>query len=211
LGIGASSRLGVTPMGLPWDHPLAYTREFIAALVPLLAGDPADVDGSQVSAHAALTIDAPDTPLLLAALGPRMLELAGRTTAGTSVGQCGPRTIATHIAPRLRDAAAATGRPEPRIMALIRLCVTDAPNAARALAQHTARFYRTIPSYRKVQDIEGLDDPAELHLIGSWDRILDGLRSYAEAGVTDYRLEIAAPDANSRRASRDTLAAYLTT
>jgi 5,10-methylenetetrahydromethanopterin reductase len=211
LGIGASSRLGVTPMGMQWDHPLAYTREFIAALVPLLAGGQADVDGTQVTTHAALNIDAPDTPLLLAALGPRMLELAGRTTRGTSVGQCGPRTIATHIAPRLREAAAAAGRAAPRIMALIRICVTEAPDAAHALAKQTASFYRSIPSYRKVQDIEGLDDPAELHLIGSWDRVLDGLRSYAEAGVTDYRLEIAAPDASSRRASRDALAEYLTT
>jgi hypothetical protein len=96
-------------------------------------------------------------------------------------------------------------------MALIRICVTEAPDAAYALAKQTASFYRNIPSYRKVQDIEGLDDPAELHLIGSWDWVLDGLRSYAEAGVTDYRLEIAAPDAGSRRASRDALAEYLTT
>ena len=139
-----------------------------------------------------------------------MLDLAGRRVQGTSVGQCGPRTIATHIAPRLRAAAAAAGRPEPRIMALIRLCVTDDPGPAYALATETANWYRTVPSYATVQDMEGLDEPAQLHLIGSWERVLDGLHDYAEAGVTDYRLEIAAPDARSREASRAALAAYLT-
>lgn len=209
LGIGASSRQGVAPMGMEWDHPLAYTREFIDGLVPLLTGRQADVDGSQVTTHAALNIDAADTPLLLAALGPRMLELAGRATQGTSVGQCGPRTIAAHVAPRLREAADVAGRPAPRIMALIRLCVTDDPGPARRLAEQTAAFYRAVPSYRQVQDMEGLDHPAELHLIGPWPQVLDGLHAYAEAGVTDYRLEVAAPDDASRRASREALAAHL--
>ena len=100
LGIGAASLGAVsTSMGLAWEHPLQYTREFIAGLQPLLAGRPAAVDGTQVTTHAELNITAPDTPILLAALGPRMLELAGSTVQGTTVGQCGPRTIASYIAP----------------------------------------------------------------------------------------------------------------
>ena len=60
-----------------------------------------------------------------------------------------------------------------------------------------------------VQDIEGLDDPAELHLIGSWDRVLDGLGQYAAAGVTDFRLEVAAPTPAARESSREALARHL--
>src|SRR4051794_12847097 len=210
LGIGAASKGAVgSSMGLRWDRPLAYTREFIAGLQPLLAGEQADVDGEQVTTHGVLNIKAADTPILLAALGPKMLELAGRVVQGTTVGQCGPKTIATHIAPRLRAAAEEAGRPAPRIMALIRLCVTDEPAPAYALARDTAARYRQVPSYEAVQDIEGLDEPADLHLIGPWSRVLDGLHEYAEAGVTDYRLEIAAPDAASRDASRAALAAHL--
>ncbi len=200
----------MTSMGLPWDHPLAYTREFIDALQPLLAGQQADVDGAQVTTHSVLNIDAPDTPILLAALGPKMLELAGRRVQGTTVGQCGPRTIATYIAPTLRAAAEAAGRPAPRIMALIRICVTADPGGAAPLAQETAQRYRTVPSYAAVQDHGGLDDPAELHLNGTWERVLDGLGEYAAAGVTDYRLEVAAPDAASREATRAALAEHLT-
>jgi 5,10-methylenetetrahydromethanopterin reductase len=213
LGIGAASRRAVhNSMGLAWEHPLAFTREFLDGLQPLLAGRPADVTGTQLSAHAELIVDAPDTPILLAALGPRMLELAGRRTQGTSLGQCGPRTIATYVAPALRGAAEAAGRPEPRIMALIRICVAGDPgthDAAYALARTTAARYREVPSYAAVQDREGLAEPADLHLIGSWARILDGLAEYAAAGVTDFRLEVAAPDQASRAATRDALAAHL--
>jgi 5,10-methylenetetrahydromethanopterin reductase len=211
LGVGAASRAAVRDrMGLAWERPLQFTREFLDGLQPLLAGRPADATGTQLSTHSELAVDAPDTPVLLAALGPRMLELAGRRVQGTSLGQCGPRTIATYIAPTIR--AAAAGRPEPRIMALVRLCVTpDAPahDAAFALARATAAQYRTVPSYRAVQDREGLDEPAELHLLGSWEQILDGLGRYAEAGVTDFRLEVAAPDEATRRLTREALAGHL--
>jgi F420-dependent oxidoreductase-like protein len=210
LGIGAASRQAVhASMGLPWEHPLGFTREFIDGLQPLLAGGQADVDGEQVTTHSVLNIQAADTPILLAALGPRMLHLAGRRVQGTSVGQCGPHTIGTYIAPTIRGAAEAAGRPSPRVMALIRICVTADHASAFALAQETATRYRMVPSYAAVQDREGLADPAELHLIGSWERVLDGLGEYAAAGVTDFRLEVAAPDPGARDATREALAAHL--
>jgi F420-dependent oxidoreductase-like protein len=210
LGIGAASRGAVkASMALPWDRPLAYTREFIDGLEPLLAGAPADVEGTQLTTRYELAITAPDTPILLAALGPRMLELAGRRVAGTTVGQCGPRTIAGYVAPAIRAAAEEAGRPEPRIMALIRICVTDDHAGAYALARATASRYRQVPSYAKVQDMEGLDEPADLHLIGTWARVLDGLGEYAAAGVTDFRLEVAAPDEAAREATRAALADHL--
>ena len=210
LGIGAASRQAVkASMGLPWDRPLGFTRDFIDGLQPLLAGAQADVDGTQLTTHSQLNITAADTPILLAALGPRMLDLAGRRVQGTTVGQCGPRTIASYVAPTIRAAAEEAGRPEPRVMALIRICVTDDHAGALALARETAQRYRQVPSYAAVQDMEGLDDPAELHLIGTWERVLDGLGAYAAAGVTDFRLEVAAHDEDAREATRAALARHL--
>jgi F420-dependent oxidoreductase-like protein len=210
LGIGAASQQAVkASMGLSWDRPLAYTRDFIDGLQPLLAGGPADVEGNEVITHGELNINAADTPILLAALGPRMLELAGRRVQGTTLGQCGPRTIASYVAPILRGAADAAGRPAPRIMALIRICVTDDRAGAYALARETAARYRAVPSYAAVQDKEGLHEPADLHLIGTWERILEGLSAYAEAGVTDFRLEVAAHTSAARDATRAALAAHL--
>ena len=169
LGIGAASRNAVaTSMGLAWERPLAYTREFLEGLMPLLAGRLADVDGDEVTTHAELNITAPGTPVLLATGAADARARAGRTVEGTSVGQCGP----ARSPPTSRRASGRRrprpGAPTPRILALIRLCVTDDHAGGYALAQETASWYRTVPSYEKVQDMEGLEDPAELHLIGSW-------------------------------------------
>lgn len=212
LGVGPSHRmLAEGVLGLSWDHPLAFTREFLAGLQPLLAGQPADVTGTQLTTRAALDITAAPTPVLLAALGPRMLELAARAADGTTVGQCGPKTIASYIRPVLDAAAEAAGRPGPlRVMALVRICVTDDPAPAYALAQQIGAVYKVLPSYAAVLAREGLTEPADLFLIGSWDHVAEGLAAYAAAGATDLRIEVCAPDVGTRDATRAALAAHLT-
>lgn len=210
LGIGPSHRGPVEEtLGMRWDRPLGYTTEFLDGLEPLLTGRPVEVSGDQLTARAELNITAANTPVLLAALGPRMLALAGARTAGTTVGQCGPRTVESHIAPLVNQAAAAAGRPTPRIMALIRLCVTDDPGPAYEMARQVGAFYAALPSYASVLEKEGLDDPADLHLIGSWEQVLEGLGRYAAAGVTDFRLEVVAPDQRSRDRSLEAITHYL--
>jgi hypothetical protein len=66
-----------------------------------------------------------------------------------------------------------------------------------------------MPSYAAVLAKEGLGEPADLHLIGSAQQVLDGLGRYAEAGVTDFRLEISAHDQASLESSRAALVDYL--
>ena len=102
LGVGTGNQGFVDgKLGLTWGKPFTYTREFMDALQPLLNGEPADSTGELVSAHAELGIEAEPTPLLLAALGPRMLRFAGGRLQGTTLGQCGPKTIANYILPHL--------------------------------------------------------------------------------------------------------------
>lgn len=138
-----------------------------------------------------------------------MLELAGRLTDGTSLGSCGPRTIATHIGPRLTAAAAGAGRPPPRIVALVGVCVTDDVAALRAHGRSENAMYDAFPSYRRVLDREGVESGADLTLAGTPDRILDGLADYATAGATDLRLVIAARTDEEREATASFLAAQL--
>jgi alkanesulfonate monooxygenase SsuD/methylene tetrahydromethanopterin reductase-like flavin-dependent oxidoreductase (luciferase family) len=196
-------------MALSWDRPFSFTREFVDALQPLLAGEKTDVDGEQLSAHAQLGITAPAPPILVAALGPRMLRFAGARTQGTSLGQCGPNTIADYVVPTLRAGAEAAGRPMPRVMALVRICVTDDHAGAYTQAKEISAFYQAFPSYAAVLEKEGLDHPADLHLIGSWQAILDGLAKYAEAGVSDLRIGIAAHNDAAETATREALANHL--
>jgi 5,10-methylenetetrahydromethanopterin reductase len=211
LGVGTASKRHVEEaLGLSWDKPFSYTREFIEALEPLLAGQQADTNGEQVSAHAQLAIDAGPTPILLAALGPRMLKFAGSRLAGTTLGQCGPRTISSYILPNLRAGAEQAGRDDTiRVMALVRICVTDDYAGAKALAREISAQYQANPSYANATKHEGLDDPSDLHLIGSWQHVLDGLAEYAEAGATDLRVQVATHDEASRQKTCQALADYL--
>ena len=210
LGIGAGSRRPVEDeLGLKWDRPFGFTSDFIDGLLPLLRGEAADVDGDLVTTRAQLGITTTDTPILLAALGPRMLTLAGQLVAGTSLGQCGPRTIASYVAPTIQAGAEQANNDDPRIMALVRICVTDNKGPAYELAREISAFYAAIPSYANVIAKEGVSEAADLHLIGSWEHILDGLGAYATAGVTDLRLQVAAPTAKERADTMEALAQHL--
>jgi 5,10-methylenetetrahydromethanopterin reductase len=194
LGLGPSHQVVVESiLGQSYARPATHTEEHLAALIPLLSGATASVDGDEIRAHGSLQIDAPPVPVLLAALGPRMLDIAGRLTDGTTLGQCGPRTIATHIAPRIREAADTAGRPDPRIMALVSVCVTDDIAAARAHAEQFSASYAALPAYRRVLDLEGVVSGAELLIAGSDDQVTEGLAAYVDAGVTDLRIGITAP------------------
>lgn len=206
LGIGTSHQVVAEGLfGESFARPFTRASEHLAALLPLLRGEPAAVTGDEITAHGGLAIPAPPPAVLLAALGPRMLDLAGRLTDGTSLGQCGPRTIATHIAPRLNDAAAAAGRPSPRIVALVGITVTDEPEARREEIRHASALYDSFASYRTALDREGVDSGADLVLLGSVDRIIDGLAAYAEAGVTDLRISINTGSDAERDATRAAL------
>src|SRR5690606_3062969 len=133
----------------------------------------------------------------------------GRTTAGTTVGQCGPITIADHVAPRINDAAAAAGRPPPRIMPLVAVCVTDDVPAARAHAEVTGETYARLPAHRAVLHRAGVRRPAGLLVAGSIDDVVEGLRRYVDAGVTDLRVGVSAPTPAVDAATREALAGLL--
>lgn len=210
LGIGTSHQMVVEGFfGETYANAVPRVSEFLAALTPLLAGHSADVDGEQVFTKGWLTIDADPCPVLLAALGPKMLELAGRMTSGTSLGSCGPKTIAHDIAPVINAAAERANRPQPRIVALVAVCVTDDPDGVRAYGREQGQLYDNFPSYRRVLDREGVASGADLTLAGSLDDIIEGLAVYAAAGVTDLRLMIASRNDDERAATREALAAML--
>ena len=94
-------------------------------------------------------------------------------------------------------------------MALVTVCVTDDLAAARAHAEVTGETYARLPAYRAVLDREGVDGPADLLVAGSIEAVVDGLRAYVEAGVTDLRIGIAAPSPADDAATRDALAEVL--
>jgi F420-dependent oxidoreductase-like protein len=188
LGVGPSHALVVEGMlGERYARPFTRTREALRALRGLLAGEAVALEGEELAVRGRLEIEAPPPPILVAALGPRMLELAGREADGTTLWMVGPRTLAAHVAPRIREAAAAAGRPSPRIVAGVPVCVTDAPERARAFAAARLKPYGQLPAYRAMLEREGASGPEDLLAAGSEDAVRERLAAFEAAGASDLR------------------------
>ncbi len=210
LGVGASHQLVSEGFfGEPYGSAFSRTAEFLDALLPLLEGKSADLDGDHVFAKGWLTIECEPVPLLLAALGPKMLALAGERTSGTSLGSCGPRTIASHIVPEVTAAAARAGREKPRVVALVGVCLTNDVDGLRAHSRVQSAMYDTFASYRSVLDREGVASGADLLVAGTPDDIINGLSAYVDAGATDLRIMIAHRTPEEREATRTFLSSAL--
>jgi alkanesulfonate monooxygenase SsuD/methylene tetrahydromethanopterin reductase-like flavin-dependent oxidoreductase (luciferase family) len=149
------------------------------------------VVGDEITAKGWSTIESDSVPVLLAALGPRMLDLAGRRCAGTSLGPAmSSSVIADHVAPRIRTAAAEAGRPDPRIKALVTVAVTDDPESLIAEQRELSALYASLPAYRRVLDLGGLESPADVVIAGTMDTVEAGLREYVDAGATELRVGV---------------------
>jgi 5,10-methylenetetrahydromethanopterin reductase len=188
LGVGPSHKIVIDDMyGYDFSRPAAHTREYLSILRPLLHGEQVTVAGQQVRASITLSIPVPGpVPLLLAALGPRMLQVAGELADGTVLWMTGPATVRDHIVPTITAAAQAAGRPSPRVVCILPVCVTGDPDAARATAAQQFAIYGQLPSYRAMLDREGAAGPADVALIGDETVVAARLAGLAGAGVTDF-------------------------
>jgi 5,10-methylenetetrahydromethanopterin reductase len=186
LGIGLSHQVVIEAMlGMSFDKPLRHLREFLSILLPLLHDRRVSYRGETLACRAELSVKGPTPPVLVAALGPKMLELAGARTDGTITWMAGPKTIASHIAPILRAAAEEAGRAVPQIVSGFPVCVTDAPDAARARAAKDLTAYGQLPSYRAMLAREGVSGPEDIAIVGDEDQVTARFDEVAAAGVTD--------------------------
>lgn len=191
LGIGLSHKVTVEDMyGYRFDRPGRHMDEYLSVLLPLLRGERADFDGETVAAHLALETPGTGVPVLLAALAPRMLRMAGERAAGTVLWMTGPKTIAEHIVPSITAAARAAGRPAPRVVCGLPICVTDDPDGARARADRIFERYGQLPSYRAVLDREGAKGPGDVAIVGDEETVTARLEELAQAGATDFNASI---------------------
>jgi F420-dependent oxidoreductase-like protein len=188
LGIGLSHKIVIDDMyGYDFGRPVLHMREYLAVLVPLLNGEPASFSGVTVRANIGLTTPSPGrVPVLVAALGPQMLRLAGEQADGTVLWMTGPVTVRDHIVPVISAAAAAADRPSPRVVCLLPVCVTSDPDGARERAAKVFAIYGELPSYRAMLDREGAEGPADVAIVGDEDAVAAQISTLAEAGVTDF-------------------------
>jgi F420-dependent oxidoreductase-like protein len=189
LGIGLSHQVVIEMMfGLSFAKPAKHMEEYLAVLLPLLREGKVSFNGDVYRVNANLEANgAPNPPsVVVAALGPKMLELTGANADGTATWTTGVKTLGDHIVPTITKAAAAAGRPAPRIIAGLPMCVTEDPDGARELAAKQFAVYGTLPSYRAMLDREGAATPGDIALVGDEEAVAAQVAQLADAGVTDF-------------------------
>jgi F420-dependent oxidoreductase-like protein len=208
LGIGLSHRIVIEGMyGLSFENPAHYMEEYLRVLAPLLAGEAASFNGEVLHGNtpSPLQIEVPSPPpLLIAALAPRMLKIAGSAADGTITWMAGPVTIAEHVVPRITTAAAAAGRPAPRVVVGLPVSVTADIEAARERAARSFAMYGQLPSYRAMIDREGLKEPgsagpADIAIIGDEETVTAQIRRVEDAGGTEFFASVFGPREDRKR------------
>jgi F420-dependent oxidoreductase-like protein len=200
LGIGLGHKAQVEEVfGVPFDRPIRHLRDYLRIVRSLLDTGTAEVRGATVTADLSNVPPGalrggvtPRVPLLVAAMGPQALRAAGELSDGTLPYLAGPRSLDSLIVPAITAAAAAAGRPAPRIAAGVPASVTADPAGARAHAHDYLGGNARNPSYRAALEREGISHPADLALVGDEETVAAGLRQYLDAGATDVRVSPAA-------------------
>jgi F420-dependent oxidoreductase-like protein len=188
LGIGLSHHIVIENVwGMSYDKPARHMREYLSVLNPLLNEGKVAFKGEVFSTAASLQAPGVRPPaVMIAALAPMMLRIAGELTAGTITWMTGTKTIATHVAPRINAAAQAAGRPAPRVCVGLPIAVTDDVAAGKERAGQVFALYNTLPNYRRMLDIEGAAGPADVAIVGDEASVERQLRDLASAGATDF-------------------------
>jgi 5,10-methylenetetrahydromethanopterin reductase len=187
LGIGLSHQIVVEGMwGLSFAKPHSHMKEYLAVLAPLVREGQVSHAGEEYRVNASLRVaGAKPCPILLAALAPKMLALAGEIGDGTITWMTGPKTLREHTSPRIREAAARSGRREPRVVVGLPIAVTNDAASARQSAARTFQIYGSLPSYRAMLDREGAEGPADVAIVGDEDAVGEAIERLGECGATD--------------------------
>lgn len=187
LGIGPSHRPIVEGLfGLSYDRPARHTREYLTALRPLLRGEAVEYRGETLSVTGRVDVPgAAAPPVLLAALGPVMLRIAGELADGTITIWTGPEAIADHVAPRIVRAAESAGRPAPRVVACVPMSLTGDPDGVRQAVGERLGFAGDLASYRSMLDRQGMSGVHETVVAGDEGLLARAVGRYAAAGTTD--------------------------
>jgi F420-dependent oxidoreductase-like protein len=217
LGLGVSHHWIIDEMlGLSYERPAAVMRSYLDVLDAALRGPgPVDVENDLFRVHNPLDItDLAPTPVLIAALGPVMLRLAGERTDGTLLWMADERAIGSHVAPIITRAAQAAGRPASRIVAGIPvcLCLDDETDAAVTRTNRILAEAEVSPNYQRLLDLGDARTVGDILAAGSESTIEKRLDAFADAGVTDISARVVAIGENreeliaSARRTRDFLA-----
>jgi len=205
LGLGTSHHWVIEGMlGLSYERPAHQMRNYLEVLNAALGGPGSvDIENDWYRVHSPMDVtDLGPNPILLAALGPVMLRLAGEQASGTILWMADERAVAEHVVPRLAKAAAAAGRPAPRVIAgvPVALCRNDEVDRARAWANRVLGHAEFCPNYQQLLERGDATDVGDILAAGDEAAVVGRLRAFRDAGVTDLAVRVLA--LGSDRAAR---------
>jgi len=178
-------------MGLSYDEPAQHMEEYLNVLRPLLEDGKVDFTGRFFSVKGEFHVPgASHVPVVIAALAPMMLRIAGEQADGTFTWMAGAKTVESHLVPRINRAAESADKPPPRVCVGMPLAVTDDPQLAGEQAAKIYQRYGELVNYRRMLDLEGVEGPSEVARIGNEAEVAEQLISYADAGATDFLASI---------------------
>ena len=211
LGIGLSHPPVIERMhGLSYARRASHMAEYMSVVGPLLRGEAVSFEGQEYRVQMSVEVeDAYPVPVILAALGPRMLELAGRETAGTLLWMVGFRAIEEYVVPTITKAANAAGNSDIRIAAGMHIVLTEKPDAANAHMEETLQQYKLMPSYAANIEREGSLTPADFSIIGDEKALDAGLDRLRDIGVTDFDANIIQLESGDRERTLEYLQSRL--
>ena len=201
LGIGVTHKpVSEGWYGIPYKSVVGLCAESLRALDGLLGSTRrADVDGEHVRAHIELPLRVARPGLVVAALGPKMLDLAGRYADGTVTWMTGVSTLRNDVVPRLRAAADKASRPAPRVVVGIPVCVTDDIAGARERLGPGMAGTARMASYARMVAAEGVGEPVDIALIGDEAAVARRIDELADGGMTELLANVLGdPDERAR-------------
>jgi len=188
LGLGPSHAPVVEGvLGLSYENPGRHTEEYLRIIAALLRTGDADVDGADWSVHSGGRMAESDhpIPILLSALSPRMLGIAGRFADGVVLWMASAAAIGTSIVPLLQTAAVEAGRPGPRVVAGLPVAVHDDLGQARDAVNATAVGYAGMRNFKRIIDAGGGASPADVAILGAESTVRRRIADLSAVGVTD--------------------------
>jgi F420-dependent oxidoreductase-like protein len=214
LGLGTSHDWVIEgQLGLRYERPAQLMRNYLEVLNAALRGPGSvDVENDEYRVHSPMDVtDLSPNRVLLAALGPVMLRVAGEHASGTILWMADERAVAEHVVPRITKAAA--GRPAPRVVAgvPVALCPNAAVDDARAFANKVLGHAEFCTNYQQLLDRGDATDVGDILAAGDESAIVKRLRGFRDAGVTDLATRPVAlgPNREARLESRQRTLTFL--
>ena len=204
LGIGLSHKKIIEDfMGFSFDKPTHHMREYLSILMPLARGEKVSFSGNEykVSNFRLNIPEAKPMPVVLGALGSKMLEIAGELTDGTNTWMVGHKTMRSHIVPGLRN-------PKSRVIGGVPIVLTNQVSEAKDQIAKILRGYGKVPSYRAMLDMEKAEGPADVASVGDEKTLREEIYKYRDAGVTELNAYIMHTDSGATKRTLEFLSNF---